>query len=38
MQFFDPETRGCGIPILILAGIMVLSGFAITQKIVKIDI
>jgi tight adherence protein B len=38
MQFFDPETRGCGIPILILASIMVLSGFAITQKIVKIDI
>jgi tight adherence protein B len=38
MQFFDPETRGCGIPILILATIMVLSGFAITQKIVKIDI
>lgn len=38
MQFFDPETRGCGIPILILAAIMVLSGFAITQKIVKIDI
>lgn len=38
MQFFNPETRGCGIPILILASMMVLSGFAITQKIVKIDI
>jgi tight adherence protein B len=38
MQFFNPETRNCGIPILLLAGIMVVSGFAITQKIVKIDI
>jgi tight adherence protein B len=38
MQFFNPETRGCGIPIIVLAGIMVLSGFAVVQKIVKIDI
>jgi tight adherence protein B len=38
MQFFNPETRSCGIPLLILAGMMVLSGFAISQKIVKIDI
>ena len=38
MQFFNPETRNCGIPLLLLAGIMVVSGFAITQKIVKIDI
>ncbi|MEE9508253.1 MAG: type II secretion system F family protein [Anaerolineales bacterium] len=38
MQFFNPETRNCGIPLLILAGMMVLSGFAISQKIVKIDI
>jgi tight adherence protein B len=38
MQFFNPETRGCGIPIIILAGIMVISGFAVVQKIVKIDI
>ncbi|MCK5645485.1 MAG: type II secretion system F family protein [Anaerolineales bacterium] len=38
MQFLNPETRNCGIPILLLAGIMVVSGFAITQKIVKIDI
>lgn len=38
MAFFNPETRNCGIPILLLAGIMVISGFAITQKIVKIDI
>jgi tight adherence protein B len=38
MQFFNPETRGCGIPLLVLAGLFVISGFAITQKIVKIDI
>ena len=38
MQFFDPATRNCGIPLLIVAGIMVASGFAITQKIVAIDI
>jgi tight adherence protein B len=38
MQFFNPETRNCGIPILILAGLMITAGFAITQKIVKIDI
>lgn len=38
MQFFNPETRGCGIPIIVLAGLMVLIGFAVVQKIVKIDI
>lgn len=38
MQFFNPETRSCGIPILILAGIMVSSGFYVTQRIVDIDI
>jgi len=38
MQFFNPETRGCGIPIIVLASILVISGFAIVQKIVKIDI
>ncbi len=38
MQFFNPETRGCGIPIIVLAGIMVITGFAVVQKIVKIDI
>ncbi|NIM95707.1 MAG: secretion system protein F [Anaerolineales bacterium] len=38
MQFFNPETRGCGIPMLIVAGVMVISGFAIVQKIVNIDI
>jgi tight adherence protein B len=38
MQFFNPETRGCGIPIIVLAGIMVVAGFAVVQKIVNIDI
>lgn len=38
MQFFNPETRACGIPLLILAAIMIVSGFLITQKIVNIDI
>ncbi|OGO19823.1 MAG: hypothetical protein A2Z14_06235 [Chloroflexi bacterium RBG_16_48_8] len=38
MQFFNPETRGCGIPIIVLAGIMVITGFVVVQKIVKIDI
>jgi tight adherence protein B len=38
MQFFNPETRSCGIPIIVLAGIMVVTGFAVVQKIVKIDI
>jgi tight adherence protein B len=38
MQFFNPETRSCGIPMLVISGIMVISGFAIVQKIVNIDI
>jgi len=38
MQFFNPETRNCGIPIIVLAGLLVVVGFAIVQKIVKIDI
>lgn len=38
MQFFNPATRACGIPLLILAAIMIVSGFLITQKIVNIDI
>ena len=37
-QFINPETRGCGIPLLVCAGIMVGSGFFITQRIVDIDI
>ena len=38
MQFFNPETRNCGIPIMVLAGIMITTGFIVTQKIVDIDI
>ena len=38
MQFLNPETRNCGIPMLCLAGAMVGSGFYATQKIVDIDI
>lgn len=38
MQFFNPETRACGIPMLLLAAVMVISGFIAVQKIVTIDI
>ena len=38
MQFFNPETRSCGIPLISLAGIMIVTGFIATQKIVDIDI
>ncbi len=38
MQFFNPETRTCGIPMITLAGLMIVTGFLITQKIVDIDI
>lgn len=38
MQFFNPETRTCGIPMLAIAALMVISGFYSVQKIVKIDI
>jgi tight adherence protein B len=36
--FFAPETRSCGIPMLVLAAVMVIAGFFVTQKIVDIDI
>jgi len=38
MNFFNPETRGCGIPLLVITGIMVVTGITIVQKIVDIDI
>ena len=38
MQFFNPQTRGCGIPMLVVVFIMVISGIAIVQRIVNIDI
>jgi tight adherence protein B len=38
LQFFNPETRNCGIPLLCCAATMVTTGFYVTQKIVQIDI
>jgi tight adherence protein B len=38
MVLFLPETRTCGIPLMILAGILIISGFIAVQKIVAIDI
>ncbi len=38
MEFFNPETRTCGYPLLGLAGLMVVIGFIAVQKIVAIDI
>jgi tight adherence protein B len=38
MEFFNPETRTCGYPLLVLAGLMIVSGFISVQKIVSIDI
>jgi tight adherence protein B len=38
MQFFNPATRTCGIPMLCAAAFMIGFGFWITQKIVTIDI
>ncbi len=38
MQFFTPENRACGIPMIVVAGLMILSGFYTVQKIVAIDI
>jgi tight adherence protein B len=38
MEFFNPETRACGYPLLGLAGLMIVVGFIAVQKIVSIDI
>jgi Flp pilus assembly protein TadB len=38
MQFFNPATRSCGIPMLVIAGLMIIAGFYSAQKIVAIDI
>jgi tight adherence protein B len=38
MVLFEPATRGCGIPMVILALIMVIAGMIAVQKIVNIDI
>jgi len=38
MTFLEPGTRVCGIVMLVSAALMIVLGFAITQKIVRIDI
>jgi tight adherence protein B len=38
MKFFEPETRSCGIPMLLCGGALIGSGFYIVQRMVKIDI
>jgi len=38
MTLFIPENRSCGIPLMILAGLMIVTGFIAVQKIVQIDI
>ncbi len=38
LTLFTPENRSCGIPLMILAGGMVITGFIVVQKIVQIDI
>ncbi|HEY43709.1 MAG TPA: secretion system protein [Anaerolineae bacterium] len=38
MTLFLPENRACGIPIIILAALLIVTGFIAVQKIVAIDI
>jgi tight adherence protein B len=38
MRFFDPETRLCGIPMVICAVLLVVVGFLIVRKIVSIEV
>lgn len=38
MQFFNPETRLIGIPMLIVGGLMILAGYFVMVKIATIDI
>ncbi len=38
MTLFTPENRTCGIPLMILAGTLIVTGFLAVQKIVAIDI
>lgn len=38
MVMLNPESQPCGIGMLITAAIMIITGFAVTQKIVDIDI
>ena len=38
MQFFNPETRLIGIPMLIVGGLMILAGYFVMTKIATIDV
>jgi len=38
MQFFNPETRIIGIPMLIVGGLMILAGYFVMVKIATIDV
>jgi tight adherence protein B len=38
MQFFNPETRLVGIPMLILGGLMIIAGYFVMNKIATIDV
>jgi tight adherence protein B len=38
MQFFDPETRLVGIPMLIVAVLMILSGYYVMTRIASIEV
>lgn len=38
MQFFDPETRMFGIPMLIVGALMILAGYFVMTKIATIDV
>jgi len=38
MTFFSPQTRGCGIPMLILGLLMILGGFFAVQKVAAIEV
>ena len=38
MQFFLPENRICGIPMLLTGGLMVIGGYVMMNKIASIEV
>jgi tight adherence protein B len=38
MRFFDPDTRTCGIPMVVCGLLLIVSGFFIISKIVSIEV
>jgi tight adherence protein B len=38
MQFFNPETRLIGIPMLIVGALMIMAGYFVMNKIATIDV